>query len=195
MKNRRNQIIITVMAVLIAVAGYINYTGSLTDIISVKDKDSVEASNDIISVEGETYDVGLESGQTDIMQDGEIPGTAILTSAQVSSAKLNREQVRAKNKEALMEIVDNTAIANEAKQEAINKLTDMADASEKEVACELLLEAKGFTDSIVSIVDGKADVVINATSITDTQRAQIEDILKRKTGFTADKISISICNN
>ena len=71
----------------------------------------------------------------------------------------------------------------------------MTDASEKETACELLLEAKGFKDSIVSIVDQKADVVINASSITDAQRAQIEDILKRKTGLSADKISINICNN
>ncbi len=197
MKNKRNQIIITVLAVMIAVAGYINYTGSLSDIISVKNKDSIETSNDISAnaSEDEVYDISMESDPSFNFEDGEVPGTAILTSAQISTAKLNREQIRAKNKESLMEIVNNNDISNEVKQEAVDKLTSMTDASEKEVACELLLEAKGFKDSIVSIVDQKADVVINASSITDAQRAQIEDILKRKTGLSADKISINICNN
>ena len=197
MKNKRNQIIITVLAVMIAVAGYINYTGSLSDIISVKNKDSIETSNDISAnaSEDEVYDISMESDPSVNFEDGEVPGTAILTSAQISTAKLNREQIRAKNKESLMEIVNNNDISNEVKQEAVDKLTSMTDASEKEVACELLLEAKGVKDSIVSIVDQKADVVINASSITDAQRAQIEDILKRKTGLSADKISINICNN
>lgn len=197
MKNKRNQIIITVLAVMIAVAGYINYTESLSDIISVKNKDSIETSNDISAnaSEDEVYDISMESDPSVNFEDGEVPGTAILTSAQISTAKLNREQIRAKNKESLMEIVNNNDISNEVKQEAVDKLTSMTDASEKEVACELLLEAKGFKDSIVSIVDQKADVVINASSITDAQRAQIEDILKRKTGLSADKISINICNN
>lgn len=194
MKNKRNQVIITVLAIMIAIAGYINYTGSLSDIITIKDKADVAASGD---VDGTMYDITSESIDEDDYpgSDGETPGTAILTSAQISTAKLEREQMRAKNKEALLEIVNNSDVSESAKQDAVAKLADMADASEKEVSCELLLEAKGFSDAIVTIVDGKADVVINAESITDTQRAQIEDILKRKTGYSADKISINICNN
>ena len=59
MKNKRNQIIITALAIMIAIAGYINYTGSLSDIISIKDKDSITASNEIDDeyVSGETLDI------------------------------------------------------------------------------------------------------------------------------------------
>ena len=45
------------------------------------------------------------------------------------------------------------------------------------------------------MVDGNVDVVVGVTQLSDTQRAQIEDIVKRKTGLSADKISINICNN
>ena len=45
---------------------------------------------------------------------------------------------------------------------------------------QLLIPAKGFADPVVSISSGKVDVVVNAPSITDAQRAQIEDIVKRK---------------
>ena len=71
------------------------------------------------------------------------------------------------------------------------QLSAITDNSEKEIAAELLLEAKGFSDAAVSILDGNVDVVINQTQLTDTQKAQIEDIVKRKTECSADKIVIS----
>ena len=57
------------------------------------------------------------------------------------------------------------------------------------------MEAKGFSDVVVSMVDGACDVVVNKTSLDDIQKAQIEDIVKRKTGVTVDKITINVCNN
>ena len=67
-------------------------------------------------------------------------------------------------------------------------LTDMA---EKETAAEILLEAKGFSDVVVSISGSGVDVVVNAPSLTDAQRAQIEDIVTRKTGISPENIIIS----
>ena len=54
------------------------------------------------------------------------------------------------------------------------------------------MQARGFADPVVSLTDGKVDVVINAPSITDQQRAQIEDIVKRKTEIGADGIVITL---
>ena len=68
----------------------------------------------------------------------------------------------------------------------------MTEISEKENAAETLLKAKGFVDPVVSITDGKADVVVNAASLTDQERAQIEDIVKRKTEIGADGIVITL---
>jgi len=43
----------------------------------------------------------------------------------------------------------------------------------------------------VSIADGMVDVVINTSDLTEAQRAQIEDIVVRKTGIGAENIVIS----
>ena len=67
----------------------------------------------------------------------------------------------------------------------------MADIAEKEAAAELLLESKGFTDAVVSITDGSVDVVISQMNVTDAQRAQIEDIVKRKTEISGENIVIT----
>ena len=73
-------------------------------------------------------------------------------------------------------------------------MIQMTEISEKENAAETLLIAKGFADPVVSISSDKVDVVINASSITDPQRAQIEDIVKRKAEVGADQIIITLLN-
>ena len=54
-----------------------------------------------------------------------------------------------------------------------------------------MLQAKGFQNAVVSINDGNADVVVDANGLTEQQIAQIEDIVRRKTGIEADKIVIT----
>ena len=44
---------------------------------------------------------------------------------------------------------------------------------------------------VVSINDGAVDVVVNAVVLDDAMRAQIEDIVKRKTEIPASNIIIS----
>jgi stage III sporulation protein AH len=104
---------------------------------------------------------------------------------------LEKEQTRAQNKETLLEIINNANISETQKQEAVNSMISMTDIAEKETAAEILLEAKGFDDAIVSIDDDSVDVVVNTTELTEAQRAQIEDIVIRKTGVSADAIIIS----
>lgn len=197
-KIKKNQIIITVLAIMIAVAGYINYTGNLSDVIHTGKEAATDANgNPVDEVSGDILSNDAEPDEDSLAE----PGSALFTSGNVvsssviSNAKLSREQVRAKNKELLMEIVNDTAISEESKKDAVAKLSAITVDSEKELAAELLLEAKGFAGVVVSVLDGNVDVVINKTSITDTERAQIEDVVKRKTGVTADKITINICNN
>ena len=95
------------------------------------------------------------------------------------------------NKETLLEIINNANISETQKQEAVNSMISMTDIAEKETAAEILLEAKGFDDAIVSIDGDSVDVVVNTSELSEAQRAQIEDIVIRKTGVNADAVVIS----
>ena len=70
-------------------------------------------------------------------------------------------------------------------------MVQMTAIAEKEAAAEILLEAKGFTDVVVSINGSAVDVVVNAAMLSDAERAQIEDIVKRKTEIAPENIIIS----
>ena len=173
---KKNQVIITSLAVLIAVAGYLNFA----DVdLGLKNK---EASADSSSI--------LEDVTTST------PGEAVLTAASdfAAQAKLSREQIRSQNKADLQAIINNQDLGDDQKQEAVSTMVSMADLTEKESAAELLLEAKGFENVIVNLTGETADVVVPEADLTDAKRAQIEDIVKRKTGIAPENIVITPLN-
>ena len=195
---KKNQIIITSLAILIAVAGYLNFA----DVdLGFKDK---EASTDSSSILDDVdYDLTDETAlldengadgtsQSEVM-DTASPGEAVLTGASdfAAQAKVSREQVRSRNKADLQAVISNKDISDDEKQNAINTMVSMTELTEKEAAAELLLEAKGFENVIVNLTGETADVVVPDADLEDAKRAQIEDIVKRKTGVAAESIVIT----
>ena len=206
MKKRvhKNQIVITTLAVLIAVAGYVTYDKKGADI---KDAETVANMNQgaVRDQADKDYETGEElditSSKEDLAnastEDVENPGETVLTSVTsgdsdyAAKVKLNREQVRSKNKETLQAMIDNDSLDESKKKDAVNEMITLTDIAEKESNAEMMLEAKGFTDVVVSMNDDGCDVVLNMGEATDAKRAQVEDIVKRKTGVSADKIVIT----
>ena len=82
-------------------------------------------------------------------------------------------------------------LIEDAKKEAVDKLTELADIMEKESATEQLLASKGFEDAVVSIGEDSVDVVLNYEELSSSDRAQIEDIVTRKTGYSVSQLVIS----
>ena len=243
MKNliKKNQLMITALAIMIAIAGYLNFAGGkiteeeiltagsdtivsenqqtedadVAALFEISDEDMEQAGyveiesmdSDVVMQQenylDETMDEVLAENMTQEVaentesqiNDSETPGEAVFTSTTnvgaLSSAKLLKEQTRARNKETLLEIINNVNISEEQKQEAVDNMIALTDIAEKETAAEILLESKGFDDVVVSITDDSVDVVVNASELSEAQRAQIEDIIIRKTGVSPDAIVIS----
>lgn len=267
---KRNQIMITALALMIAIAGYLNFMGkkvdeenlfttsaqfeeasgvttedgtdmaavtditdeslallpeqengaidesaAMTDIDSMGSEDEMVYSDYLDENQAENVSAAADDAALDetamagtdenaasgevaqVTEDytGETPGEAVFTSSQaissIAGANLMKEQTRAKNKEALLNIINAENLPESAKQDAVNSMIELTDITQKECAAEILLEAKGFADVVVSISGDVADVIVQADDLTEAQRAQIEDIVSRKTGITAENIIIS----
>jgi len=233
---KKNQLMITALAIMIAIAGYLQFAGTgleeeyltVTDeaggveevlssnytaegLLDLSEEDLLSAGvSDLGNLDSESENVLVENYLDGTLQvsdaatgevtpeEGEIPGEAVFTSANgvtmLSEAKLLKEQTRAKNKETLLEIINSTGLTDAQKQEAVDNMVKMTSIAEKEAAAEILLEAKGFSDVVVSINEGAVDVVVNASVLDDAMRAQIEDIVKRKTDISPENIIISTVN-
>ncbi len=127
-------------------------------------------------------------------KDKKITEESLKVADAVEEIQLERAQERARNTDTLLSIINNTDIDDEAKQRAIQDMLQLEEIAEKENAAETLLLAKGFSDPVVSISSDKVDVVINAPNITNEQREQIEDIIKRKAEVEAENIVITLLN-
>lgn len=246
MKNliKKNQLMITALAIMIAIAGYLQFAGTgledeyqavddsnvytsdtnpadtqdiftehytAADLLDLSEEDLIQTGlTEIESLDSDLEDTHVDDyldadfqvsqnsstdGQNNTPEDGEIPGEAVFTStagvAILSEAKLLKEQTRARNKETLLEIINSTGISDEQKQAAVDSMVQMTAIAEKEAAAEILLEAKGFSDVVVSINGNAVDVVVNAAMLSEAERAQIEDIVKRKTEIAPENIIIS----
>lgn len=199
---KKNQVIITSLAVLIAVAGYLNFAD-----VDLGFKDQAASTDGSSILEDVDYDLtdetalldenGADSSLSDVSdQATSTPGEAVLTAASdfAAQAKLSREQIRSQNKADLQAIINNQELGDDQKQEAVSTMVSMADLTEKESAAELLLEAKGFENVIVNLTGETADIVVPEADLSDAKRAQIEDIVKRKTGIAPENIVITPLN-
>ena len=99
--------------------------------------------------------------------------------------------MRAQNKETLQSIIDNTELSEEEKSDAVAQMVELTKQSETEMEIETLMATKGFSEAVVSLGEDSADVVVNAEELTDANRAQIEDIVTRKSDVKPEKIVIT----
>lgn len=231
MKNivKKNQLIITALSIMIAVAGYLNFSGremsvapqdlevSNMETVGEEGTEALESTEAVdtmdISDADEIADVASNEGAVGNMDDAEVSapvldevqtedlgiGDAVLTEAQaadfITKAKLAREQTRAKSKEMLMNMIENDKIDAKSKEQAEQKVLKLTENMEMETQVEQLLGAKGFSNSVVSISNDNTDVLIAKEKLSEVEKAQIEDIVMRKTGMDMDQIVISTMKN
>jgi len=178
----KNQVLVTGLALLIAIGGYISYQSSLKD-------DSVPTATDKNSA---SADAIAEATQKDMEDAGEaIVVTSDAAQSYAAKTRMNREQARAKAKEELQVIIDNEDVSDEAKEEAIEAMVALIANQEAETEIESLLEAKGFVDVVVIVSEDSVDVIVEVAALTDAQMAQIEDIVLRKVDIDPTDIVIT----
>ncbi|MCL2376039.1 MAG: SpoIIIAH-like family protein [Defluviitaleaceae bacterium] len=207
---KRNHVIISALVVMIAVAGYLNFmdnTSAVEGNFALTGTDEIMAliMDDTLGQEVAVVNTTLdEAGNLDFTHDPAIATMQMATEAGAAvfvnsandtsffiQAKLNREQARSSQMESLTEMINNTNIAQEQRAVTAEQLLEIQTRIERETAAEALIEAKGFTEVYVRIGDNSVDVVVDTPQLTDQEIAQIEDVIRRKTGFTLDQIFIS----
>lgn len=203
---KKNQVIISALVVMVAAAGYLNYIDSnpsaVSDVMYSEEGDVASAMEEI-AVSDENPEIAVAvteatTAKTASVEEAADPGAGeavFVNSSNDSSyfiqAKLEREQARAKEKDMLNEMLNNKNIDEEKKNEVTTAMLQIQQRIEKETAAEAMIESKGFNEVYVRIDDDTVDVVVDKAELTDAEIAQIEDIVKRKTGVSADKIRIS----
>lgn len=230
---KRNQIIVTALVIMVAIAGYLNYTDRKNNELA-NNKSNSELTIEPADINYDEFaNNGILDGEINIattnnLKENEVKsvnaadnakasantneivpneslassdtagenGTAVFVNNNLDDtyfvqAKLEREQARAKQKDVLTEMINNANVEKEQRAECANAMLDIQKRIEKETSAEAMIKAKGFDEAYVRIDDNTVDVVVSKTELTDAEKAQIEDIVVRKTGMSVDNIRIS----
>ena len=180
--SHKNQIIITTLALLLAVVGYISYDNRdtfmnakdvlSTEIEAVNGKADTKESKECEDTQT-SDEVALETDSTEEILNA---GETVLTSASTESEEC---------------VAQDAGVSEAEKKSAVDAMVKLTENAQMEEDAQMMLEAKGFKNAVVSLSDECCDVIVGKEDVTDEKRAQIEDIIKRKTNIGASNIVIS----
>jgi stage III sporulation protein AH len=177
---RKKQIIVAVLVVMIIAAGYLQYSYKKSS-ISTAEKESGRL-GEAVYVENEDGDETVNSREV---------STSGKTDSFFAQAKLDRDTMLSKNKEALKQITEDSNADKSIKADAYDKMMEMIDYSMKEQNIETLVKERGFNDCIAVFGDnGSLDIIVKASSLSSAQTAQIADIAIRHANVDMNDIHI-----
>jgi stage III sporulation protein AH len=197
---------ITILVVLLVLAGYLNHY--LTQKSAIKSSNEYQKyeeeklaeeneKNSLQTISEEKVQVVESENPADLIEDTNKNIEESLTeevSAQKSNYfveyRLSRDKMRAGLIDKLNDIVNNEKTKAETRDEAQKEIMRIGALSENELYIEGLIKAKGFDDALVFLKEDSAKVVVSAKELTEQDVVKILEIIKSETNLDSDKIKI-----
>ncbi len=181
MKFGKKQLVLASLVLALGAAVYLNWQFSGTNKLPVGDASSEASQLGAAQLVNNAY---VETVSDDLKQPSS--GSAADT---FSEARLNRQNSRDQAMELLDEVLESVDADAEAKKQAVEQASAIAQNILKETNVENLLQAKGYEESVAYLNEGECSVVVSG-QIQDADTLIIQEVVMEQTGLTADKIKI-----
>ena len=107
-----------------------------------------------------------------------------------TATALDRKEARDEAIDVLKMVTENESASEEARAEAVDKISQIAVDIQNEANIESLVRAKGFEECVAVISEGSVSVIVSAESLQAAETAQILTIVYETTGISPEKVSI-----
>lgn len=212
MKNilKKNQIIISAIAIMLIAAGYMNYTNNTKDmlqtsaladseeyaqlgdakLVSANVEENIQNS-EVSNIESNTVQ---ETGNTNIENATNIETAD--TNSNVSNeyfteSRLEREKMYSQMLESYQKILENSQISETQKEISQNEIKNINNTKNAIMIAENLIKNKGFEDVVIFVNGESISAIVKGKEITPEQIAQIQNIISRELSAEVDNIHIS----
>ncbi len=116
--------------------------------------------------------------------------TNVATTSYFTSYRNDRSSTRDQEILYYDAIIDSDSSTEAAIASAETAKLELIATMEKELAVEGLIKAQGFTDCVIAISDSKVNVVVQCSSLTENEVAQISTVVKEQLGTELKNIVI-----
>ena len=203
---KKNQVIISVIAIMLIAAGYMNYTANNNQTLqtaALKDSEKYGALGDATLVSANAVFENVEETgalventpeNTETVTENTVSETsvpAVSDNQYFAESKLEREKMYSQMLESYQKIINNSQISDTQKEISQNEIKKINDTKNAIMISENLLKNKGFEDLIIFVNGDSISVVIKAKELTQEQIAQVQNIIVRELKADIENIHIS----
>ena len=215
---KKNQIIISVIAIMLIAAGYMNYTSNekqaletaaLTDsekYAGIGDATLVSANvadnNDVQNITDDSTknedEIKSNEQNTEIKENtvqNEINTSTNVTETSgdqyFAELRLERDKMYSQMLESYQKILSNSQISETQKEISENEIKKINDTRNAIMIAENLIKNKGFQDLIILINGDSISIIVKAKELKEEQIAQIQNIISRELKGEIENIHIS----
>lgn len=216
---KKNQVVIYVVALMLVVAGYLNYsaTNDLGSTIqtSSTEEEAVGIENVVNQINDSNSSVMVNNSNTntnaienpvqnqekastseEIARSTNNIGDAQLVSSNAetdyfSTSKLERDTMYSQMIETYENILSNSNSLETQKQSAQEEIKKINDIKNSIMICENLIKTKGLDQCVIFVNGESVSVVIGAEELTQEQIAQVQNIVSREMNAQVENIHIS----
>ena len=203
---KKNQVIISVIAIMLIAAGYMNYTANNKQTLqtaALKDSEkygdlgdatlvSTNAVSENVEETGalvENTPENIETVAENTVSETSVP--AVSDNQYFAESKLEREKMYSQMLESYQKIINNSQISDKQKAISKNEIKKINDTKNAIMISENLLKNKGFEDLIIFVNGDSISIVIKAKELTQEQIAQVQNIIVRELKADIENIHIS----
>ena len=209
---KKNQVVIYVIALMLVVAGYLNYTATnnLDSAIQTSSReeeldkmanigDAQLVSSNVVSEENYIEENTTNTTDDSIVNNNEIvDNNTITTSSSVSSnneyfstSKLERDTMYSQMLETYENILNSNNSLETQKQSASEEITKINNVKNGIMICENLIKTKGFKNVVIFVNGDSISVIVEDEQLSPEEVAQIQNIISRELNAKVENIHIS----
>lgn len=199
---KRNQIIISVIALMLITVGYINFSSSISKTKEIKETNASEINEAEMAEIGDARLVNSDNTAEEVISE-EAKATDESTEETVSSSiseannyfassRMQRDNMYSEILESYEKQLANETISAEQKNNSTNQINNINNKKNSIMIAENLIRNLGFEDVVVFMNDNSVSVVVKTETLQDADVAQIQNIICRELNVGAELVHISV---
>lgn len=215
---KKNQVVIYVIALMLVVAGYLNYTTTndlntvvqtssseeeLAKMANIGDAQLVSSNvfNESNNIEQNNIISNnvVEENKNNSINNSVIENNSVYTSTNVSknntdyfsTSKLERDTMYSQMIETYEKVLNSNNSLETQKQSASEEITKINNIKNSIMICENLIKTKGFSNSVIFVNGDSISIIVEDEQLSPEEVAQIQNIISREMNAKVENIHIS----
>lgn len=194
---KKNQVVIYVIALMLVVAGYLNYTATNDLNFAIQTSSTEEeliGNSNLGDAQLVSSNVFVEDNYNNVINENNIISTSYISKNNAdyfSTSKLERDTMYSQMLETYEKVLNSSNSLETQKQSVQEEITKINNIKNSIMICENLIKTKGFENVIIFVNGESISVIVEDKQLSPEEVAQIQNIISREMNAEVENIHIS----